>query len=316
MNESGLNRYLSKVFILLSAFLFVTTIVIIANNNAPVKHSTTSHARRYPVWFSKEPLVYSELVLSFSLFGANSWIRYGENVINVAKEARESKFYNSWTVRLYHDNFPVEIQKNLSSQYKNLIFVDVRQLEHLQLKLINKSVHTIANINGMTWRFIPMGDVTVDIMCSRDLDSPLLEREEDAVDYWMKSGKIMHVMRDRNVHGVHILGGLWCFRSSKDRIKGQQILKTMLDNAQRRSSSKEAGKGDDQNILSRYMWPQVSNDVIQHDSYLCQNYPGSEPYPSNRTKGLFAGCVRPCEGPPMECPAACRPKNHQDWIYC
>jgi len=317
MNGNSLTLYLAKLLLLLCSFIFISTIAIVLNNNSHrIKPQVLNLTRNIETTVPPKDEISSKLVLSYSLFGANSWTLFGENVINVAKEAHESKLYKSWTVRIYHDNFPIDLQKNLSTQYKNLNFIDVRVLENLELGLINKAIYTLANINGMTWRFIPMGDVNVDIMCSRDLDSEIYKREEDAVEYWMKSGKLMHVMRDNKEHGIEILGGTWCFRSSKDRTKGQQILKSLLDNAERRSQTHKAAKGNDQKILVNHMWPQVKHDVIQHDSHTCMDFPGSEPFPSKRTKGYFIGCVRSFCETPVECPAVCRPKDHQDWTFC
>ncbi len=42
---------------------------------------------------------------------------------------------------------------------------------------------------------------------SRDADSPLLPREEEAVREWLVSDGIFHVMRDNKMHCVPLLGG-------------------------------------------------------------------------------------------------------------
>ena len=115
----------------------------------------------------------------------------------------------------------------------------------------------------MTWRFIPMADPTVGIMCSRDLDSELYKREEDAVHYWMHTNKTLHTMRDHPQHDIEILGGMWCYRATNDLARAAQNLELMLKNAGKRSIKSEAKKGDDQFILQRYLWPKVKNDNIQ-----------------------------------------------------
>ena len=76
---------------------------------------------------NKVRLVGSEYVLSYTLFGKNSWEKYGENVRKTAEDAAKSSFYRHWTVRLYHDLYPVELQNNLTKIYKNLEFCDVRK---------------------------------------------------------------------------------------------------------------------------------------------------------------------------------------------
>ena len=54
--------------------------------------------------------------------------------------------------------------------------------------------------------FLPAGDGLVDIMGSRDLDSPLTKRELDAVNEWISSNKEWHSMRDHPWHVVPMLG--------------------------------------------------------------------------------------------------------------
>ena len=140
---------------------------------------------------NKTRLAGSLYVLSYTLFGESSWARYGKNVKKLAEEAEKSSFYRSWTIRVYHELYPLELQKNLTKIYRNLEFCDVRSL----VLPFSPNVK-VSTINGMTWRFIPMADPTVFIMCSRDLDSDVYKREEDAVRYWMHTNKTLHSMRD------------------------------------------------------------------------------------------------------------------------
>ena len=200
----------------------------------------------------------NEYVLSYSVFGNNSWEKYGKNVRKVAESAAKSPFYHNWTVRVYHDLYPVSLQVNFTKTYTKLEFCDVRSLV-----LPFAGNLKISNINGMTWRFIPMADPTVGIMCSRDLDSELYKREEDAVHYWMHTNKTLHTMRDHPQHDIEILGGMWCYRATNDLARAAQNLELMLKNAGKRSIKSEAKKGDDQFILQRYLWPKVKNDNIQ-----------------------------------------------------
>ncbi len=64
-------------------------------------------------------------------------------------------------------------------------------------------------MNGRVWRYLPIGDPTVDILISRDLDSTTSEREREAVAEWEASNKTVHVMRDSQWHRTEILAGLW-----------------------------------------------------------------------------------------------------------
>ena len=261
---------------------------------------------------NKTRLAGSLYVLSYTLFGENSWARYGKNVKRLAEDAEKSTFYRGWTVRVYHELYPLELQKNLTKIYQNLEFCDVRSLV-----LPFSPNLKVSTINGMTWRFIPMADPTVFIMCSRDLDSDIYKREEDAVRYRMNTNRTLHSIRDHPQHGIEILGGMWCYRTANSLTRATHYLQLILENADKRSTTKEAIKGDDQVMLQKYLWPELKKDVIQHDSYLCKNYPGSIPYPSQRSaiNEVIGGSREMGLRPPV-CPKECRPRNHLDWLYC
>ena len=253
-----------------------------------------------------------EYVLSYAVFGKNSWEKYGKHVKYMADIAAKSSFYREWTVRLYHDSYPVEVQNNLMKLYENLEFCDIKRLV-----LPFAPNLKVSDVNGMTWRFIPMADPTVYIMCSRDLDVDIYKREEDAVQDWIRTNKTLHSMRDHPDHGALVLGGMWCYRTANSITKGARVLDLILKNAAKRSSTSEARKGDDQFMLSRYLWPELSNDVIQHDSYLCRRYGGSIPFPSQRSAiNEIIGLTNRSGIEARICPTECRPKDHQDWLYC
>ena len=67
----------------------------------------------------------------------------------------------------------------------------------------------VREIFPMIWRFLPMLDLQVDILMSRDLDSLINERESASVTEWIKSPYTLHVMRDHPLHKKEILGGLF-----------------------------------------------------------------------------------------------------------
>lgn len=255
----------------------------------------------------------NQLVLSYSSFGKNSWESFGKNIEKVAKGALGSSLFNKWRVRVYHDLYPPEFQAEIHRRFQNIDFIDVRNLV-----LPFAPDLKISSINGMMWRFIPMGDSSVDVMCSRDLDSAIYPREEDAVRYWLSTCKTVHSMRDNPRHDRPLMGGMWCYRSQNNRNKGKSRLQLMLRKAKKRNDQMEAEKEDDQNVLQNYLWPEVKNDVIQHDAYLCNMFPGSIPFPSKRSSNReFVGCpIHNCTNGAKECPKQCRPEYHQDWLFC
>ena len=156
----------------------------------------------------------------------------------------KSSFYLNGTVRLYHDFYPEELQNNLTKIYKNLELCDVKNLF-----LPFYSSLKVSSINGMTWRFIPMADPTVFIMCSRDLDVDLCKREEDAVRYWMHTNRTLHSVRDHPACNIEILGSMWCYCTANSLTRATDNLELILKNARRGSSTSEAKKGDDLHML-------------------------------------------------------------------
>jgi hypothetical protein len=52
-----------------------------------------------------------------------------------------------------------------------------------------------------------MIDEMVDTVMSRDSDSRIIHREEEAVREWLASDKIFHIMRDHPYHCQNILAG-------------------------------------------------------------------------------------------------------------
>ena len=64
---------------------------------------------------------------------------------------------------------------------------------------------TDSKIPGMFWRFLALNDPLVDIFIVRDTDSRINIREERAVNEWLESDKLLHVMRDHPHHFYKIL---------------------------------------------------------------------------------------------------------------
>jgi hypothetical protein len=79
-------------------------------------------------------------------------------------------------------------------------------------------------------------------------------------------------------------------------------------------------KGFDQFFLTDQVWPITKTNATIHDSYTCKSFIGS-PFPTKRIGACFVGRIADlgCElnnSSYMICPQNCRPKDHQEWIYC
>ena len=157
-------------------------------------------------------------------------------------------------------------------------------------------------------------------MISRDLDSPLFQRERSAVDEWLQSKHIFHAMRDHPRHNTPLLAGMWGFRPALNRTLSLYIFNKL----QNRTLVKAYVGVGDQPFLVNEVWPYVENSALIHDSFHCQNFGGhGKPFPTQRPiingSNIFVGCIKPCSHDQYkfgECPVACRPSNHKEWIYC
>jgi len=272
---------------------------------------------------------YHQRVISISMYGPreNGLFTLNRSVDFLRQLIDDMKIrYPTWILRVYHDStIDHKIICPIECDYNLIDFCNVGSLS--------------SYIPAKIWRFLPVGDELVDIMASRDLDSPLSQREFDAVHEWIDSNKTWHAMRDNPMHYVpmlgrrdfffvfvyirNCLGGMWGFRSELNRTFASQILQKILD---RNLVSRYGGRGD-QRFLSDHIWPHIADHVIAHDSFLCNepygkrsvSWPTRRPHPTNDSQ-CFVGCVRPCcnrdRYPFQPCPMACRPKNHPDWEMC
>jgi hypothetical protein len=74
-----------------------------------------------------------------------------------------------------------------------------------------KIIHTILIMDWamMFARFYPVENINNIYFISRDTDCRPSDREDTAIDQWIKSGKSLHIIRDHPFHTTEILGGLW-----------------------------------------------------------------------------------------------------------
>ena len=136
---------------------------------------------------------------------------------------------------------------------------------------------------GMFWRFEAIAESDVDVILSRDTDSRISIREKLAVDEWLSSNKLFHVMRDHPAHGTVILGGMW---GAKNPIL--KDMKYLIDSFR---------KGDywqvDQDFLREVIWPRVVYSTFVHDEIFVENIKGLKhnAFPSERKDYEFVGQV-------------------------
>ena len=113
------------------------------------------------------------------------------------------------------------------------------------------------NCKPMMWRFESIDEPEVEVMMSRDTDSRILEREKLAVEEWLNSDKLFHIMRDHPHHNFVILGGM--FGTKKiPHVNWIPIMSNYHQSGHRNYY---------QEFLRDYIYPLIVNNSIIHASF-------------------------------------------------
>lgn len=79
-------------------------------------------------------------------------------------------------------------------------------------KVIILQTHQSGLIN-MSYRFFSIDEPAVEVMCVRDADSRVNERDKACIDDFINSDKLFHIIRDHPNHHHSIMGGMWGIKS-------------------------------------------------------------------------------------------------------
>ncbi len=179
-------------------------------------------------------------VISFSLWGDNP--TYNIGAIKNAEQAID--FYPEFECWFYiHENVPKETIDILKSMSNTKIVIKRGDL--------NK-------IKPMMWRFEAIDDPDVEVMLSRDTDTRFTLREQLAVNEWLNSNNVFHIMRDHPHHNFCILGGMFGTKKIKQIPNWSAIMDTL----------NQIGHRDyDQTFLRDVIYPIVKNNSTIHASF-------------------------------------------------
>jgi hypothetical protein len=179
-------------------------------------------------------------VISFSLWGSAK--KYTIGAIKNADLAKEVyPDFQCWFY-IHEETVPQDIIEELSKK------------DNVKIIFKKGDVNTS---KPMMWRFEPILDPDVELMMSRDTDTRILLREKLAVEEWMKSDKIMHIMRDHPYHAEKIQGGMYGIK--KNNLLDWSILL--------KSFNQKGNRDYDQNFLGKYIYPIYKDHSIIHASF-------------------------------------------------
>lgn len=201
-------------------------------------------------------------VISFSIYGDSK--KYTVGLLRNL-EIFET-IYSGWEVYVYYNS---TVPNEMIEQYKTF-------------KNVNLIDMSDSSIPGMFWRFTPYENI--ELFISRDADSRLSMREKLAVDEWLESDKILHIMRDHPHHEHEVNGGMFGLKITKDFNLIDEI-KTWLIG----KNLKMDNKFGDLDFLRETLFKKYKDgNVIAHDS-VWKDRVASKPFPTPMENYRFVG---------------------------
>jgi len=203
-------------------------------------------------------------LITFGLWGKDP--KYIQGAIRNAKLA--PKIYPGWICRFC-----------LAKPWYTDVINDLSDIgSHVEVILRDEQ----PSWEGMFWRFEPASEDDVDVFISRDCDSRLSEREAVAVNEWLDSPRLIHVMRDHPHHSAPMMGGMWGAKRGALPHLQEQLAIYIGGNFWQ----------VDQNFLREIVWPANCHKVLAHDDW--NRFPGmahNRPFPTPREGDDFVGAI-------------------------
>jgi protein O-GlcNAc transferase len=189
-------------------------------------------------------------VISFSLWGDNPIYNIGAiRNADIAKEIYPD--FECWFY-VHKESVPKNIIKELSKRSNVNIIYKTGDLD-----------------KPRTWRFEAIDNPDVEIMISRDTDTRIYLREKLAVEEWLHTNKLFHIMRDHPHHQFKILAGMFGTRKIPEFNWSNNLKNYYIKDSH----------FYDQNFLEELIYPLIKDSLIVHASFhkfegnLCINFP-------------------------------------------
>ena len=206
-------------------------------------------------------------LITFSLWGDDP--KYCVGAVRNAALAR--KLYPGWTCRFYVDKKTVPL----------VYILQILAMEDADTEIVDMPIN-MQGWMGMFARFLPASEDGVEVFISRDCDSRISEREAVAVQEWLSSPRLIHVMRDHPEHSAPIMGGMW--GAKQHAIPN---MRELID-----EWNKEDRWQTDQEFLRDVIWPKYGHKILAHDDW--GRFNGAivhQPFPSPRNDNDFVGSI-------------------------
>lgn len=211
------------------------------------------------------PNLDGENVVSMSLYGSEP--RYTQGAI---RNAEIIKIYlPGWKLRVYVE---LPSDKPMFGPVPKNVLDKLRELD----AVLNYMDPHESRIPPMMWRFLIADDLSVDRFIVRDTDSRLSPRDAAAIYMWVKSGKPLFCIRDHPSHsGYPLSGGLWGGSPSGIRDILRRPWKDIMYGFR-------PDYFQDMSFLINVIWPRMKDQFYCSDSFSCDKYASSHPFPIPR----------------------------------
>jgi len=204
-------------------------------------------------------------VFSFCLYGPENPIYYRgmlENIVLIGM------FYPQWKVYVY---IAPDVTEEMRSTLRACSSVVLRETG-------------VLGAPNMIHRFYAIDEPGVDLMLVRDADSRVHWKDRWAINQFLESKSIAHMIRDNLSHKVEMCGGLWGIRKSA----GLNMHALYEEFKTRTVESKAA---HDQDFLIYMVYPRIASRMLVHYSFddLLGKYERGVMFPFPWTNDIFCG---------------------------
>lgn len=192
-------------------------------------------------------------VISYCLFGNK--LKYCHGIIEAVISS--NLIFLGWEVRVYYSNGKQKVPNSVINVLKNLNCVVIPFSESNSCEG--------EDIEGMMWRFEPLGDSSVDVWLCRDADSRSSLREKKMIDEWLETDKAIHSILDHPAHG-NLMGCNFGINNTLVRQRYPEKIIDMNDFLPDFAKKVAIRRGYDQNWISNHFMDTMKDkkDLLVH----------------------------------------------------
>ena len=192
-------------------------------------------------------------VISYCLFGDK--LKYCHGIVEAVISS--NLIFLDWEVRIYYSVGKQAVPNSVINILKNL------NCKLIPFSETNKCKGE--DVEGMMWRFCPLGEDDVEFWLSRDADSRSSFREKKMIDEWLISDKAIHSILDHPCHG-NLMGCNFGINNKKIKERYPDKIINMKKFIPKLAEKKDIRRGYDQDWVSNHFMNimKIQKDILVH----------------------------------------------------